>query len=69
MSDPKFLKRLNRARKLLCREIRDGCPDCMETRGYCKPHLIEVREMTLHPTKNKQLMDMLGMAKEPEESA
>lgn len=50
-SDPQYRKRIARERRLLIREMRDGCNDCRGMKGLCEKHYPIAVQMTLYPRK------------------
>lgn len=47
--DPQYRKRIARERRLLIREMRDGCNECRIVKGLCKKHYYIAVDLTLHP--------------------
>lgn len=53
---PEFKKRLQREIALRLREMRDGCPDCMDANGgYCDAHEKEAIDTVMNPRKYIQI--------------
>jgi hypothetical protein len=50
-SNPQYRKRIARERRLLIREMMDGCNDCREMKGLCTKHYPIAVQMILHPRK------------------
>lgn len=58
-----FRKKLNKAIRILFREMRDGCCDCRKAKGFCQEHIDEARRIAYDPKSSKELQRLLGTIK------
>lgn len=59
----KFRKNLHKLRKILVKEMMDGCNTCREEGGLCNEHWKEAAQMVLKPKETKLREEMKHLRK------
>jgi hypothetical protein len=57
--EEEVMSRVERAIRLLLREMRDGCPDCRACKAFCQAHEKVMYDLIIEPRKNKDLRELL----------
>ena len=60
-----FEKKLRKIKSIILREIRDGCPDCMDVPGggFCDAHRQKAYDICMNPRDVPEVQELLKGSK------